>query len=236
MEQPSLKFSDLPVEIQENILSQDPQVLQQSRILSKPIQAVTEHQYIKQICQSPVSFNEFIKYVQRVEDRVGYMMITRSDSFATALIDNTIQSWTRYVNNMYIFNAMDYSIRTSLGNYIKTGLQTFLERSRIHLNPKNTVYLDLFSQLNILKSRLSCHQLDPNYASNYVLKYLEQFYLKYNTNSIKDQIDLNMYLSLNASIMKIQTPTFSQKTITLSDLPSLMETNQKLYLQIINLV
>lgn len=234
MEYDISEFEKLPPEIQEYILSQNPELITSYTKINPYMKNITSRIYLKELCDKNVSYNELKNFLINNPTKFGVydLSITNIKIFDRIRSSDIYFKTTNYINLINI--EFDYqNIKLFKPTYINTtnifavadlniisdfnGIQFINDILNKNLN--NTIQstyispslcysqLDLLSQYRIYKNRLGCIQRNPNYAKEKILKQLDStynFYL-YNKNIIS-LLATHAYMDLQASVLNIYPP------------------------------
>lgn len=213
----------LPLEIQEHILRYRPELIIPYTKTSSDIRNITSRLYVEELCKRPISYLEIEAYLDKFptlfsiyyppdKQFIIYYKIGQSkyieDIFKLDIYlidrDTTDPDLIYFARNDPV-HLITYAPVTNLG-------RVPLDSSTVHAmvlqmcqyNRKYCTQLDLLSIYRILQNRLGCVYRQPDYAKQYVLKYLDDVYNKYLQNRTIDiLIDTHAYLFIHSKIFNI---------------------------------
>ena len=151
------RFTDLPFELQEYIIAQRPELIQTFSRVDPVYSGLLEHDLMEQICNRDVSQKESDKadISQRITGYLYQNVI--SDDNILFVLDIYIKGFFNQPTN--ILNVVQY---TNEGVYLSDGIEGDYQSNPIHDS--------LLMRHSILKNRLNCMKINPNFAKDAVLK------------------------------------------------------------------
>jgi hypothetical protein len=204
------QFTELPPELQLEILEANPEALRRTGRVSSTIRQLAQTSLARHYCDDPINQREFESYLATQPKTMGiwipiitpdlasyeiYRFFPTSDSCFVVRSDVDVGGGRGHHQVDLRFNWENEITETMQGE--------FEPCSMIQWQP--TGELDLETQYQILSRRRLCVEYDPNYAQNQVLNTLESIYNRKDTERVVDVAEVFLILANNALI--IQTPT-----------------------------
>jgi len=223
----SFDFQELPIEIQDYILDQEyrfpskrglgPETEQMMLSLmqtSKGMRELNRNRFLETICRRPISRNEIIRYIEelpqtfclfekRVDDTPelpfeyeGYISIFRSRAHTGPY--GYSMKYTQLNGNVYYWNEVG-ELGVGLSNYDYLGdidYDTIIQEITDDKEP------DLLTTYRILLHRLSCMNIDSEYAKTETLRHFQE-HIQEMRGSIYQTLALYVYLIGNARVMNL---------------------------------
>ena len=193
-----LDLSALPLDIQQTILSSNPELIRKGRQLNAKMRSRLTNAYLDKICNEPISNTELVNNRFTIKTWFDYYRITEEDmpglesrdvSFFDFVIDWQKMTGGHHVSFVKYLTSNIYHFDVHLNN----GMQSQFYR-RIETGKSLSPYIDVITSWLIYSKRLDCVQLDPNYPQRQTIKTFQQFVAKYKTRKIGDLIFLYSYL------------------------------------------
>ena len=195
-----LDLSSLPPDIQQYILSQDPNLIRIGRQLNTNMRSRLSDAYFDKICNVPIKNSEIV--ANRSAIRVLYDNHVEGEdrdiSNFEFVIDwnegdsNSISFFKDLNLNLYIFNI-----------YLNSTIQ-FKSYTRIKTAESLNEYIDLISIWIILAKRRDCVTLDPDYPRKQTIALFQRFVVRFKTSNIKDLLFLFSYLITHIWLFKAE--------------------------------
>ncbi|CAK7994664.1 Hypothetical protein POVR1_LOCUS188 [uncultured virus] len=194
-------FADLPPELQSRVLRIYPELKSTSLRLNQPIYRESLHQILHDECRKPISREEVAKYESE------YSPMLRATFYFSK--DN---DWWRYL--AVISNPSHKNFYIGLeherwdGGTLKMGVFTYIEgkalRAKILADTSEVIEYDLMTMYYVYQERLSCMQLNPQFAKNQVIEHFED------AISSLDHEDLLVFLRTNGKILGINVKSIKR--------------------------
>lgn len=228
-------FNDLPLELQVYILSQNIDILKQSILISSSMMELMKFEYIKKIGSLPLTDNEINTYIKNTKltfnpsndthlikpviEKFAFFQFTPFEKkWSTSLFEGhyfcAMKSfyfeYNSYYDNCPTYKLLEgcmYFFYMSANNSIYINVCLFYEYTVSNSDITDDIILDLRSQYNMYKCRLSCQRINPNYAKELILKYFDDIvnhdYMKWSKLSLLAEFQLYIFLTVNARILDI---------------------------------
>jgi len=230
-------FNDLPFELQEYILSQHVDILKKSLLISSSIRELMKYEYIKKIGSLPFTDNEIDTYIKNTILTHNPTMDTHLikpviEKFACFQFNPFEKEWSTSLSeglghhfyvmksfyfeyNSYYDNCPTYKLLEGCvhffdmftNNSIYINVYPFYEYNVSNSDIDGDIILDLRSQYNMYKCRLSCQRINPDYAKERILKYFDDIvnhgYMKWSKLSSLAELQLYIFLTVNARTLDI---------------------------------
>jgi hypothetical protein len=220
------EFITLPEEMQSEILSQYPDILAKTRRINKNISEISKQNYLKQICDLPISKGEIQKYMEDVpdfvnifvwhyegnltnfhiiEEDIGLYKLAAFLKFlpfnAEYMAFNREYSGPRFVFSKEIIGLGYDSKVYQLVHPDKRNNQGVYTDTIINL--MQAYDYDLIVKYHIYRER-GCDNLEPGFSKNKILQDLDDHYDKTDIANYLDQVAMNVYLRANAASLGIR--------------------------------
>ena len=202
-----LDLSKLPPDIQQQILSQDPELIRKGRKLNTNMRSRLSSAYLDKICNAPINNNELVNNrftisiwfaTYRIEEREMSGHETRDISFIDYAIDMRKDKGHNISFNKYLkSNVYEFKIK------FKSGIQSRFHKQMSYgqdLGP----YVDVITIWLIYSKRRDCVNLDPDYPRKQTIATFQQFVQKYKTRKIGDLLFLFSYLIAHIWLFKAE--------------------------------
>ena len=153
-------FSDLPVEIQEQILEHNPEMSLQYQYVNTLFRSLSSRTFYDKYCYQPVSQDEINNYLDTNYDSLGIV--------TTYHVDKTIyRSYKRLDSGKYQVYSLSHEFTSNQDRYIFS-LRIVDRIERGVLEP------DILTTARILATRTNCMQIDPDYVQTYLLSRVDE--------------------------------------------------------------
>jgi hypothetical protein len=208
MDQPveDFPFEELPPELQSKILrslSSEEGLKSVSLKLTKPVYKQTIHKILEDECNKAITPNEVNKYLKNYEPLVHAKFFFSKDKEEWCYITE-IKTINDTVSNLYIglmHPLSQYIGDIELGNF--GIIQALNLKAYMGVNDNTVPFeYDLMTTYYCYRDRISCMNLDNEYAKNKVIDYFED------TMTSVDYEDALVFLRTNAKIMGINVKGF----------------------------
>jgi len=216
-------LQELPPEIQERILRYHPELVIPYTKTSSDIRNITSRLYVEELCKRPISDLEIKAYLDESptlfsiyyppeKQFIIYYKIGQSkyieDIFKldiNLIGRDTVDPYlTHFATNGPTY-LITYAPVTDLGGVpLDSSTVYTMVLQMCRYGDKYCSQLDLLSIYRILQNRLGCVYRQPDYAKQYVLKYLDDVYNEYLQNRTIDiLINTHAYLFIHSKIFNI---------------------------------
>jgi len=187
-------FLELPLELQEKILSYIPKDLAAISQANSELYMLVNKCYIDILGSQPISEKEYLAYTKNYPLIVGnHVRIREGD-----LIHLETELYIRRLTDTY--NII--RITTTFNGENKTHF--YYEHNMINQSSVK-IYVegmdcDLITLQRILQGRIGCVRRDPMYVKKYMKRYMKT---RFSNITTKNQVDLYLYLWLNAYALNL---------------------------------
>lgn len=193
-------FTELPLEIQNEILINNPLYPRINK------QIYDKNLFYQKYCNLPISHEEFINYINKVNPNTFIIYFTATDDQDMPELNtfifrkkNNIYKVYQYMLSIDNIDVEEYSL--NIHSFVKqiSTLSNFL--SEYHFD---NVYYDLITTYNIFKSR-QCQTINQNYAGEQTIKIMSKktpFLEVEDLYSFFDLIKKLIYLHTNDLLLK----------------------------------
>jgi hypothetical protein len=246
------EFTNLPSELQNEIISKDYLNLLSARQLSKSLRFSTEEVYYEQFCNLPITKYELIEYIKNVNNQFNMYVWDYNKQKNISLIpehitNSAIIKFANFRYNLYHyigksgeFNAyIPYTYKLT-GEYVLKDIPS----NYIYLNSYNTdpnvkyvlgdefvddllkYNFDLIIKYHIYHTRI-CEQIKPGYAKRKILEELTMYYDQINKSDFLSLLSLNSYMRSNAQLMGVNPGKilFDEHDIIVNDYNEIISTD-----------
>ena len=215
-------FSSLPAEIRERILRNNPQLLHSSFTLSSEYPQILSNAALRKLCSQPISNSEFLNYLQNDFPRLFMIYRPSNSKFYPVNSDNIFADntaltiiYTLSENTTWNFDMISTMVSYQNPDNIifdQYGLMPIMRENfenvesimgRLH----TTNIFDLLTTYRILRKRIGCTHIDPNFAKTYVRNHFKT--LVENHQQLHNPIylfDLYCYLAAHTWIFNLNIP------------------------------
>jgi hypothetical protein len=177
-------FMNLPPEMQERVIAQQSELIQIFSQVNPTYQTLLNKQMLDQVCLQPFTRNETteihefqpidgILYHKSIQSnvKVSYLIVIHEKLLSSEVVNMHYMNIVINNNGVYIIPIQDDLVMYYLQQFENTSSE-----------------FDLLSLHNLLANRLSCMQINPNFAKNYTLERLNIHQEEYN-KFVNDIID-----------------------------------------------
>lgn len=216
------RFTQLPPEIQEEILSTDPQLLHRSLTLSQEYSQLLSRNALRILCSKPISSAELRNYLENEQPRL-FIIYNPSNSNAypvntgDSIVDSTA---TAYIYTLSEGNHWNCSTISTMVLYHdpdniifeQYGLMPILALKDRAINDilrdtDQSYLVDLLTTYRILRKRIGCVGINPIFAKNTVINLFSQIVSTHqNLGNPIYLFDLYCYLAAHTWIFNIDFP------------------------------
>lgn len=213
-----MNTENLPSEVIAEILSHDPNLILSGRQLSRQIYQRLDPIYLKQFCLAKINQKELDTYLftrPKIFALFTHQIISEDDRPLVPTCELYFYFLSSYLSlniSCHYFEDFDetyYSLafRNDIGNTNPTNIKLQTDKHLTNnypnvLDPVNEV--DLLSMYKILRTRLTCLRINPDYAKNTVINRFNQIVTGYMNHPSRTRIlDLYMYLIVHMWIFNI---------------------------------
>lgn len=187
-------FKQLPIELQQEILSQKPELIPIFFQLNPKYSDLFKSQLLSQICSRPRSEDEINKASSRQRITGRLYQDEPFEDFFTITMEIKVKDVLD--NERIIFNVIQYD----------DGVIRILSNPVGDIN--TIVYDDLLSYYNVMKNRLNCMNINPNFAKDYILnrfknRYIRNYQERIKSNNTDQTLEyrvIGLYLALLMNI------------------------------------
>lgn len=216
-----MSFSELPVELQEKILIENPEMLSKYPLISKQLREAISHEYYNKLCGKDISKDKLIRYINSLDESLDIIGLSASGIFHHSIrtfLDDDIdfrneqiqaKFYLKQPNGLYeltdlylIYYNPDvrYDAVVNITNDIslqsvKSDLLNFVDT-----NPKT--HIDILNMFNILANRRFCLEINSNYDVNFVLNYINYLYDDFVVKEFtRGGLDVYFYFLINDMVV-----------------------------------
>jgi hypothetical protein len=202
------RFTELPLELQLEILEVHPEALRRTGRVSPTIRQLARTSLARHYCWDPISQREFYAYLATRPTEIGIWrhILTPNDTlFENYRFIPNSDSCFLFQSDVSMSNhGHRVDVRFEWENDITGDIQgEFWPCSSIEWEP--TMGLDFETHYQILSRRRPCIEYDPNYARTRVLENLDNIY---NQKASERVVDVcHVFLSFANNALILGTPT-----------------------------
>ena len=203
------QFTDLPPDMQREILGLDINTLIDTMSLSKETYRIIAPMLSKKLCQLPITSTEMLKYLQDLQGSrelfaTMHVNVPNRDNYCphwekitlASIYQKNNSNYNQKTYNIYPDHIIVYDQQNTNISYKYAVLYDF-KRSN-HLPD-----LDVKSLYEIYRKRLGCVKLDPTYGKDYVHNIFHDFIDRFNNDDDYSKMILYIYLLLNLQTLEI---------------------------------
>lgn len=194
-------FVSLPLEMQEGIIAQRPDLIRNFSQVNPEYDVLLQHQYLTQVCERPVYRNELDQVMNKLPVLASLNKKEFQNGFGYVLyVGRTIKPFGD-------MDMMEVTVNDNQDvNVNRLNHQEYYERY-FHTQSEN----DLLLQYYIWTNRLKCINQNSNYAKTRTLSKLEEHWNSYNSFLSQDLnltyynhiIHMYMYMFMNKIVFNI---------------------------------
>lgn len=211
------QFNDLPPEIKENIICQRPKLIPAFSLVNQELHHLSSRLYLEKVCKRSLRNHEIRAYIRTNPMRFGTHVHSYHSMTSGQAIANVYRRRFREDNIVVMMNFKKSSL--SFRKYYHDDIPSY--------NSLDNVFeYDYLMQYHILSKRLSCVRLNPSYAKDYILHYLDRWYRTI-TDEPDDQISFYLFLWMNAHVLQITPPPRETFSLGLPDDDSLLDATRE---------
>ena len=211
----------LPADIYGEIFRREPSLLRQSQQISKSVGRATKFPYLEQVCNQPISDDEYKNYLRWLQNQAGEQKVAwfgwrgpdrPSEMFALTYLKHEIAPRGPSYTTKYLGETADYPgyiyVSPLKVQYTESSSVNSFEDYYNALRRDGTIkFYDLLSTYQVLSHRLDCQRLDPKFAGNWVRREFEQIvHTAWSPNPLYARMQLYLYLVTNAFVLNIPAP------------------------------
>lgn len=189
------QFQELPLEIQEKILSYIPLDLPIISQLSSEMYKIVNRSYVNVLGRLPISVSEYTKYTRQFPLILGSHIRLQEDT--NKQIYYITEMYTRRLSDTYnrirIITTLDDNVDFRYDHDMVNQLY-------VTSFVKDTDY-DLMTMKRILQNRRGCVQRDPQYVKNYLRRYIQR---RFSIVTSDNLVDFYLYLWMNANVLNLE--------------------------------
>lgn len=205
---PQTQFTDLPPDIQREILSLEPKMLNEIMMSSKAIYYTLQPILLDKVCNKPISRSEYRNYLRtKPEIFATFYYIDRFFAgFDTKLYKRSSDdNYSEWIDDIFNYSEMkDILGKSKRINNAKVTIDYILSRFSNDL--------DLKTQYQIYRKRLGCVNLDPFFAKKKVKQEFNELMIELNNEKIyvRSKMIAYIYLATHIEIFNIDFPVIDR--------------------------
>lgn len=231
------QFFNLPLELQENILKQRPELISRFSQISKEYNELMLPAWYNEFCMLPPTNKEIInyinsqpKYIGLVLDDYGLRVLNLRNNFLIGIRDD--------VTGIYKYHSYYFDNSQFVDEPITLNLDTSTIVNLIAIS------FDLVTQYNILVQRTPCIRYRPNYKNEFVKRYIMGRFDRATTDlDLNDSIGLEIMVEylffqgvfLNLTDINLYFDTFDVETDITQLKPRVIEYYNQIRNKLLNL-
>lgn len=192
----NLDLSQLPLDIQQHILSQSPELIKKGRQLNQDMRNRLSNEFFENICQQPITVNE-LKYsgsIFYLYQRSKGIFSNITELFFIKELDQEDNLVTESFKIVVHFDKLEKRYFVNIKYNDQLYQHEFLEPILATKRNGGLCLIDSISYFRVLYERLDCINRDPLFARNETKRVFNSIIVQYNTNQISDLLLLYQYL------------------------------------------